>query len=158
MRLVKTITGKLHQVNPNAAFMASDLIGPNGTRYGGAGNDYYADIPPYALVADGDYQDSNCQPMFWSYGIFPNYRNVMWSCNWTPVTGFDLTLFGALQYQSPAVFTNGWGDNIGFSELDPLQRRNLLSIFNYRKSFRTQLKWMQALPPFIRTCGAVQKK
>lgn len=152
MHLVKEITAKLHKVNPGAAFMTSDLVGPDGTGYGGRGNDNYSDVPPYALFADGTYQDSHCLPMFWSYGIFPNYRNVVWSCNWTPVSKFDYTLFGVLQYQAPAVFTNGWGDNIGFSEMDQKGKDNLIELFNYRKSFSTRLKWLKALPPFINTC------
>jgi hypothetical protein len=158
MRLVKEITAKLHTINPDAAFVTSDLIGPDNTGYGGAGNDTYSDVPPYALVADGTYQDSNCLPMFWSYGIFPNYRNVLWSCNWTSVSRFDYTLFGVLQYQATVVFTNGWGDNIGFSEMNQKDKTNLMKLFNYRKSFKTNLKWFESLPPFINTCTISNKE
>lgn len=147
MRLVKEITAKLHEVNPDAAFMTSDLIGPENYSFAA-----FADVPPYSLVADGTYQDSHCGPEFWSYGIFPNYRNVLWSCNWSSLSRFDYTMFGVMQYQAPVVFTNGWEDDKGFSELTAEDKHRLIRLFNYRKSFSTSLKWFEVLPPYIPTC------
>lgn len=147
MRLVKEIAANLHRINPEAAFMTSDAIGPRNTGYAD-----FADVPPYALLADGTYQDSYCSPEYWSYGIFPNYRNVLWSCNWWAVSRFAYTMFGVLQYQAPVVFTNGWEDNVGFSELSGQQKRRFRELFNFRKSHSTKLKWFDILPPYIEVC------
>jgi len=146
MRLVKEITGMLHQLNPEVAFVTSDLIGPQNTFAA------LADVPPYSLVADGTYQDSGCHPDYWSYGIFPNYRNVLWSCNWWAASMFKFTVFGVMEYQAPVALSNGWEDNKGFSEMTPAEKNNCIRLFNYRKSFSTQLKWLQAIPPFIDNC------
>jgi len=145
MRLVKEITSSLHSIAPNKAFFVSDAIGEEkevDTTYGG-------NIPPYALLADGCYQDSHNGPSFWSYGIFPNYRNVIWSCNWTPLTNFRYTVFGVYAYNTPVVFTNGWGDDRGFSEMSIEEQSNFINLFNYRKQFRTKLKGLYSLPPYF---------
>ncbi|MCX6223624.1 MAG: hypothetical protein NTV01_02525, partial [Bacteroidia bacterium] len=140
MRLVKEIASILHSIAPDKAFFTSDCIGEE---------EYFSDVPPYALLADGCYQDSHNKPSFWSYGIFPNYRNVIWSCNWTPLTNFRYTVFGVYAYNTPVVFTNGWGDDRGFSEMSLEERSNFIRLFNYRKQFNTKLKGLYALPPYF---------
>jgi hypothetical protein len=102
---------------------------------------------PYALVAHGTYQDSWCQPCAWSYGIFPNYRNVLWSVCWWPVTKWDWIDFGVRNYQAAVSLSNGWGDDTGFSEMTPAQRTRVLELFNWRKGRPTRLKWFAELPP-----------
>ena len=54
-------------------------------------------------------------PRAWSYGTFPNFRNVLWSCNWEPVTHWDYTEFGVRNYQTAVAISNGWGDYCGFA-------------------------------------------
>lgn len=145
MRLVKEVASILHSTAKNKAFFTSDdieeekLTPPSIRR----------NIPPYALFADGCYQDSWCEPSFWSYGIFPNYRNVIWSCNWKPITNFHYTVFGVYAYNTPVVFTNGWGEDRGFSEMTEQERSNFIRLFNFRKQYRTRLKGFHSLPPFF---------
>jgi hypothetical protein len=141
MRLIKEIAALLHSVAPGKAFFASDDISD--------GKSFTGVVPPYALLADGCYQDSWCLPDLWSYGIFPNYRNVIWSCNWHPLTNFNYTVFGVYAYNTPAVFTNGWEDDRGFSEMTIEEKNNFISLFNYRKQFHTQLKGLNVLPPYF---------
>jgi hypothetical protein len=140
MMLVKEISAILHSFAPDKAFFTSDCIGEE---------DYFSDVPPYALMADGCYQDSHNKPSFWSYGIFPNYRNILWSCNWTPLTNFRYTVFGVYAYNTPVVFTNGWGDDRGFSEMTIEERASFISLFNYRKQFFTKLKGLNSIPPYF---------
>ncbi len=142
MRLVRDITAEVRAFSRRSgrelAFMASDCIGVFN----------WVTKPPYALVADGTYQDTHCAPEAWSYGIFPNLRNVLWSCNWEPVTHFDYTEFGARAYQTPVAISNGWGDDIGFAEMSPAMKRKVLDLFEWRKRFPTRLRWSEALPVY----------
>ena len=136
MRLIKELAAMLHTFGPDKAFFTSDCIGP----------DWSKDVPPYALVSDGTYQDSHSNPHFWSYGIFPNYRNTLWSCNWDPIKFFAYTVFGVYAYNTPVVFTNGWGDDKGFSEMTQKEKSDFMQLFDYRKQFRTKMKALHALP------------
>ncbi|MBP1647195.1 MAG: hypothetical protein H6Q30_640 [Bacteroidetes bacterium] len=138
MRLIKEIAAILHSVAPDRAFFTSDCIGEKPST---------GDVPPYALLADGCYQDSWNEPTYWSYGIFPNYRNVIWSCNWRPLANFRYTVFGVYAYNTPVVFTNGWEEDRGFSEMSPEERSDFIRLFNYRKQHRTKMKGLSALPP-----------
>ncbi len=137
MRLVKEITAMLHSFGPNKAFFTSDIISSG-----------HFDAPPYSLMADGTYQDSGCEPYYWPFGIFPNYRNVFWSCNWFPASKFRYTVFGVQAYHTPVVFTNGWGDDKGISELSPDERKDFMRLFDYRKQYRTDLKYFETFPPY----------
>jgi hypothetical protein len=103
---------------------------------------------PYALVAHGTYQDSWCQPQAWSYGIFSNYRNVLWSCCWWPVTKWSWIDFAVRQYQAPVSLSNGWGNDKGFSEMTAEQQARALALFDWRKDRPTKLKWFDHLPAF----------
>ena len=133
MTLTRELTVAVHRFRPDAVFMASDCIGANG---------WYTKAP-YSLMADGTYQDSHCQPKAWAYGIFPNYRNVLWSCNWNPITRFDWTETGVRRFQAPVVFTNGWNDDMGFYEMPKETADRFLFLFRERKQKPTQIKWMQ---------------
>ncbi len=141
MRLVREITDLVDQYNRahhrQIAFLTSDCLGA-------AGNELKA---PYALVSHGTYQDSWCQPRAWSYGLFANYRNVLWSCCWWPVTKWSWVEFGVRQYQAPVAISNGWGNDKGFSELTSSQQARVLELFKWRKKQSTRLKWFTALPP-----------
>lgn len=144
MGLVKDLTAEVHTYNRESgrslAFLASDCIGVN----------KWVAKPPYALVADGTYQDTHCDPESWSYGIFPNYRNALWSCNWEPVTHFDYTEFGVREYQAAVAISNGYGDDIGFAKMPPSLKSQVLALFNWRKQTRTRLHWFSQLPVFRR--------
>lgn len=142
MRLVKDLTAEVHEFNKKAgteiAFLASDCIGVFN----------WVNKPPYALVADGTYQDTHCDPVAWSYGIFPNLRNVLWSCNWDPVSGWDFTEFGVRHYQAAVAISNGWGDDCGFAEMSPEMKQKVMALFNWRKQNRNELRWFETLPVY----------
>jgi hypothetical protein len=140
MRLIKEIAAILHSIAPERAFFTSDCIGEKPST---------GDVPPYALLADGCYQDSWNEPSYWSFGIFPNYRNVIWSCNWRPLANFRYTAFGVYAYNTPVVFTNGWEEDRGFSEMTLDERADFINLFNYRKQSRTKLKGLASLPPYF---------
>ncbi len=141
MRLVRKITSLVEDYNRQhrrqIAFLTSDCLGA----FGGERK------APYALVSHGTYQDSWCQPRAWSYGIFANYRNVLWSCCWWPVSKWPWVEFGVRAYQAPVAISNGWGNDKGFAELTPAQRDRVLQLFNWRKQHTTRLKWFDHLPP-----------
>lgn len=140
MNLVKDLTDEVHvfdrSTGREVAFLASDCIGVFN----------WVTKPPYALMADGTYQDTHCDPAAWSYGIFPNFRNVLWSCNWEPVSKWDFTEFGVRNYQAAVAISNGWGDDKGFSEMSPDMQRKVLNLFHWRKQFPTKLGWFRELP------------
>lgn len=142
MTLVRDLTLRVDEYNRRTgrqvAFMASDCIGILG----------WLDKAPYALVSDGTYQDSRCLPEGWSYGIFPNYRNVLWSCNWDPVKHFDYTEFGVRNYQAPVAISNGGETDQGFARMSPAMKLKILDLFRWRKQFRTRLHWFEKLPVF----------
>jgi hypothetical protein len=140
MRLVRAVAKKIEGYNARSAreiaLLASDDLYPQSA------------AAPYALVAHGTYQDSWCDPQAWSNGIFPNYRNVMWSCCWWPVHQWQWIEFGVRRYQAPVAISNGWGDNLGFSELSPQMRQNVLTLFQWRKQKPTRLKFLEQLPAY----------
>lgn len=142
MRLVQDLAAEVHAYNAQSgrslAFLASDCIGVN----------KWVAKPPYALVADGTYQDTHCDPEAWSYGLFPNYRNALWSCNWEPVTHFDFTEFGVREYQAAVAISNGWGDYTGFAKMSPEMKKKVLDLFNWRKRTQTRFHWFEKLPVF----------
>jgi hypothetical protein len=143
MRLVKKLTAEVRSFNERAgrevAFLASDCIGVN----------RWFTKPPYALVADGTYQDTHCAPESWSYGTIPNFRNVLWSCNWSPVSRWDYTEFGVRNYQAAVAISNGYGDDIGFAEMSAEMKQKVLALFDWRKRFPTKLRWFEELPVYM---------
>jgi hypothetical protein len=142
MRLTKDITAEVRafsrRTGRDLAFMASDCIGVFN----------WVTKPPYALVADGTYQDTHCAPEAWSYGVFPNFRNVLWSCNWEPVTHWDYTEFGVRNYQTPVAISNGWGDYCGFAAMSPDMKKKVLALFDWRKQFATRYDVRDELPEY----------
>jgi hypothetical protein len=142
MRLTREITALVEDYNRHhrrqIAFLTSDCLGAFGNELKG----------PYALVSHGTYQDSWCQPQAWSYGVFANYRNVLWSCCWWHVTKWPWVEFGVREYQAPVSLSNGWGNDKGFSELTPAQQTRVLELFNWRKQRPTHLKWFARAPLF----------
>jgi uncharacterized protein YndB with AHSA1/START domain len=142
MRMVREVTRLVEDYNRKhrrqIAFLTSDCLGAAGHEIGG----------PYALVAHGTYQDSWCQPQAWSYGLFSNYRNVLWSCCWWPMTKWSWIDFAVRQYQAPVSLSNGWGNDKGFSEMTEEQRARALALFDWRKDKPTKLRWFDQLPAY----------
>jgi hypothetical protein len=142
LRLVRDVAARVHayggRTGREIALLASDDVGMPGME----------DAAPYALAADGTYQDSHCNPVAWSYGIFPNYRNVLWSCNWHPVSRWDWTRFGVEAYQAPVAVSNGWGDDTGFAEMSAEERARVLALFRRRARKPTRLRWLARLPEY----------
>ncbi len=142
MRLVAELTRTTTARRADLAFLASDCIGMTFDD-----KSFWLDVPPYAIMAHGCYQDSHSRPSVWPYGLFPNYRNVLWSCNWQAVTHLDYTRFGVEHYGAPVATTNGWLDDKGVARLDDAQRRAVLELFNSRKTRRQQIRWLDGPPP-----------
>jgi hypothetical protein len=134
MTLVKEVAAKVAAFSQQLAFFASDDIGAWSAYDLGA---------PYCLMAHGTYQDSACTPVGWSYGLFPNYRNVLWSCNWSPVTRFEYSRYAAETFRVPVPVSNGaFGDDIGFGDMNAEQRRNVLELFEQCKRRRMEIGWI----------------
>ena len=134
--LVKALTRQVHAFNPEKVFLASDCIGLPGLER----------IPGYAMVADGTYQDSHCDSVAWSYGLFPNWRNTLWSCNWANVSAFPLTRWGVQTFGVPVAISNGWADDCGPSEWSPQQRDEILRLFRERLKMKTRVRFLSEDP------------
>ena len=99
-------------------------------------------------MAHGTNEDTWNRPDAWSFAIFPNYRNVVWSCCWWPNCRPGWVEFGVRNHQAPAAISNGWGDNQGFAELSAAQREHVLKLFRERKRIPTRLRWFGQLPVY----------
>jgi len=95
-----------------------------------------------ALVADGCYQDSWCAPEAWPYGLFPTYRNVLWSCNWHPVTHYEWTRHGVEVFGVPAVVTDGWGDDRYLRDYPLEVQRGLQGLFAHGRH-GSRVRWLE---------------
>jgi hypothetical protein len=102
-----------HKVNPELVFLASDC---------GATN--------YALVAHGTYQDTGMREAAWGPSMFANYRNCLWSCNWSPLHRARENEIAADKYGLPQALTNGWEDNCGPNRMPPVLLDAVLARFN----------------------------
>jgi hypothetical protein len=134
MTLVKELSTLTGNSNSQLAFLASDVIGVRG----------WNQKAPYGLVAHGTYQDSGCRPEAWPYGLFPNFRNVLWSCNWAPASNFHFTQYAVETFDVPVAISNGpFGDDIGISEMNPQQLKRIMDLFEKRKDKRMQIGWIE---------------
>lgn len=142
MRLVRDITRTVTEYREDLAFLVSDCIG-------GSTDDvhFWTDVPPYAIMAHGCYQDSHSRPSVWPYGIFANYRNVLWSCNWMAVQHWGWTEFGVRNYDTPVATSNGWLDDKGVARLAEAEQDALWKLFAERKTRRQQLRWLDGPAP-----------
>jgi hypothetical protein len=136
MELVKALTHQIHQFDRQKVFLASDCAGIFGWR----------DVPGYAMVSDGTYQDTHCGSVAWSHGLFANWRNTLWSCNWSDITGFQLTRWGVLTFGVPVAISNGWGDDCGPSEWSPRQRDAFLALFRQRLKMKHPVRYLSEDP------------
>jgi hypothetical protein len=116
--LMKALRQQVKAADPEKVFLASDCT------WGGHAN--------YAMMADGTYQDTWCKPDRWSYGLFPNWRNVLWSCNWQSVSHFSWTKWGVENLGTPVSLSNGYGDDKGPSEWTPEFAEAVVALFHKR--------------------------
>lgn len=142
MRLVRELTLLTTAARGDLAFLVSDCVGMTTDE-----KSFWTDVPPYAIMGHGCYQDSHSRPSVWPYGLFPNLRNVLWSCNWSAVTRFDYTAFGVEHYDTPVATSNGWLDDRGFAALTEVQREAVLDLFNKRKMHPQTLRWLDGPAP-----------
>ncbi|MGB5873544.1 MAG: hypothetical protein WBG01_00915 [Bacteroidota bacterium] len=141
MFLCKELREMVKARNPDIAFLASDctqlsLPLEDGTYWS-------VNTAQNALVFDGTYQDSQCYPAAWQYGLFPNYRNVLWSCNWKPVENFEWTKLGVRAFGAPVAVSNGWGENRGVSRYSEEEIRKLIELFREKKAQPGRVKWIE---------------
>jgi len=132
MRLTRDLTKRVTAFRPELAFLTSDVIRavPNGVT---------SDVPPYALMGHGTYQESGSQPQDWKFGLFPNYRNTLWSCNWQAESHFAYTKYGVETFGTPVATTNGFGDNIGVAALEQASSDRIFALFAERKARGRQI-------------------
>ncbi len=142
MRLVRDLSKTTTDYRKDLAFLVSDCIGATSDEV-----NRWTDVPPYAIMAHGCYQDSHSRPSVWPYGIFPNYRNILWSCNWRAVTRFDWTKFGVEHYDTPLATSNGWLDDKGIARLSDADRNAVMRLFDERKNRKQELHWLSGTPP-----------
>jgi len=117
--LLGTLRRQVKAADPEKVFLASDCLGVCGSA-------------SYALLADGTFQDTHCKPSAWSYGLFPNWRNTLWSCNWGAVSHFSWTRWGVENVGTPVSISNGWGDDNGPSEWTPNLQDVVVDLFHRR--------------------------
>jgi hypothetical protein len=135
MTLVREVAAKVANAYSQLAFFASDDIGAYFK---------YDQAVPYCLVTHGTYQDSWCTPEAWSYGLIPNYRNVIWSCNWAPVTRFEYSRYGVETFAAPVPISNGaFGDDIGIADMTSEEQKKIMNLFNVRKQKRMDIGWIE---------------
>jgi len=132
---VRDVAATVASFSPQLAFFASDDIG--------AFSEYEQNVP-YCLVVHGTYQDSWCTPGGWSYGLFPNYRNTLWSCNWAPVTRLEYSRYAVEMFDAPVPISNGaLGDDIGIGDMTASQQRKVVDLFEARKRRRMEITWVE---------------
>jgi hypothetical protein len=141
MLLAKGLRDFVKTANRELAFMASDCTGLRLPQEDGS---YWSANPAQnALVFDGTYQDSQCYPTAWQYGIFPNYRNVLWSCNWKPVENFEWTALGVQAFGAPVAISNGFSENLGISRYSEKELKRVMQLFEFRKREKGRVRWIE---------------
>lgn len=143
MLLCRELRGHVKQFRQDLAFLGSDCAGfaiplDDGTTW-------RADPAQNALVFDGTFQDSHCNPRAWQYGLFPNFSRVLWSCNWHPVSRFEWMATGVHVFGVPVAISNGWGDNKGVSQYSEAETKDLMDLFDVSKQRRHRVRWIDSL-------------
>lgn len=130
MSLVGELREATERYDKRLAFLASDNVGTN----------YET---PYALMAHGTYQDSMCGQGYWPYGLFPNLRNSLWSCNWYHQTTWKRNEDAVAWYQIPVAVSNGYGDDTGPSDMNTGQAERMMALFRRLGQRRLELGWIE---------------
>jgi len=142
MLLCKELRDMVKAYNPEIAFLASDDTGLTLPQDDGS---YWRALPAQnALVFDGTFQDSQFYPTAWQYGLFPNYRNILWSCNWQPFNHFDWTNTGVRVFGVPVPISNGWAEDKGISDCSEAEVKKIMELFEFRKNQRSRVRWIEA--------------
>jgi hypothetical protein len=141
MHLTESLSVMVQEYRPELAFLASDNLGSEDHIFGETIARFH-DVP-CALVSHGDYQDCAMDPHAWDFGLFPNFRNVMWSCNWGPTGLLKRTRYDVDTFDVPVSISNGYGEDLGISEMTAEQRKSILDLFEHRKSRRMQISWIE---------------
>jgi hypothetical protein len=126
--LVKSLTAQVKACDSQKVFLSSDCIGFPAM----AGYPDMKDAVGYAMVADGNYQDTWCLPDPWSYALLPNWRNTSWGCIWASFTHYHWMQWGVEIFGAPVSIANGFGDDCGPAEWTPQQRDEILRLFRKR--------------------------
>jgi hypothetical protein len=138
MTLMKEVAAEVAKFSSQLAFFSSDDVG---AWY------MFEQAAPYALVTHGTYQDSWCAPVAWPYGLFPNFRNVIWSCNWAPIARYEFSRYAVETFAVPVPISNGAsGDDIGIGEMTADQQKRIMELFNKRKKERMEISWIEEEP------------
>jgi hypothetical protein len=87
-----------------------------------------------------------CTTSGWSYGLFPNYRNVLWSCNWWDIQRFEQSRYAVETFNTPLPISNGFGDYIGIGDMTPAQQKQFMDLFDKRKQQRMLDKLKRETP------------
>jgi hypothetical protein len=95
------------------------------------------------LGCHGTYQDSMSGLHYWPYGLFPNLRNSLWSCNWYHQSTWDRNEQTVATYELPAAISNGYGDDIGVSEMNAEQVGRMMTLFRKLGDRRLELSWLE---------------
>lgn len=77
------------------------------------------------------------------YGVFPNRRNLLWSCNWKPVENFEWTVLGVQAFGAPVAISNGFSENIGISRYSEKDLDKLMQLFKSRKGQQGRVQWIE---------------
>lgn len=143
LALVGGLRRQMETFDPQKAFLTSDAIGVEA--YG----QRLTDVPGYGMVAHGTFQDTGCLPHAWSFGLFANWRNCLWSCNWRPLSRFENTRWGVERVGAPVAISNGWEDDRGPAEWKPEERDRILDLFRRRltRKDRVRLLLEEPKPP-----------
>lgn len=142
MLLCHDLRRKIKTRHPDCVLLASDCAGLRLPQDDGT---WWSAAPAQnALVFDGTYQDSHCNPSAWQYGLFPNYRNVLWSCNWQPVKNIEWTALGVRTFGSPAAISNGWGESRGISKYSDLETKGILDLFREKRKRSDRVRWIES--------------
>jgi len=90
---------------------------------------------------DDPFTSPNYDSAAWQYGIFANYRNVLWSCNWNPVKNFEWTTLGVKTFGDPVAISNGWGESKGISQYSEQEIQKVYATLPARKGQRSRVWW-----------------
>jgi F5/8 type C domain len=129
MDLVKRLRQQVKQTDREKVLLTSDV-------------DDEARGGETALVADGTWQDGGCQPELWSYGLFPNWQNTLWSCNWWPISHIAWTRWGVDNFGAPVSISDGWRDDRGPAEWNQAEQQGFLSLFRKRLTMKGRIRFL----------------
>lgn len=125
MTLMQEVARIAHAYRRDLAVLGSDCLGT-------AHSLDTVEAVAYSLVVDGCWQDTECEPNSWAYGLFPNWRNVLWSCNWAPEQLRHFSEHGVRGFGAPVPTSNGYLESRGPSDMTPEQLDRTLALFAER--------------------------